>query len=58
MYKRQTIASILIVAVAILISYFAAGGTTSILDEMGGFSLSFNQGLYEMCIRDRILSVL
>ena len=40
------IASILIVAVAILISYFAAGGTTSILDEMGGFSLSFNQGLY------------
>ena len=42
----STIASILIVAVAILISYFAAGGTTSILDEMGGFSLSFNQGLY------------
>ena len=41
-----SIASILIVAVAILISYFAAGGTTSILDEMGGFSLSFNQGLY------------
>ena len=41
----STIASILIVAVAILISYFAAGGTTSILDEMGGFSLSFNQGL-------------
>ena len=42
----STIASILIVAVGILISYFAAGGTTSILDEMGGFSLSFNQGLY------------
>ena len=42
----STIASILIVAVAILISYFAAVGTTSILDEMGGFSLSFNQGLY------------
>ena len=42
----STIASILTVAVAILISYFAAGGTTSILDEMGGFSLSFNQGLY------------
>ena len=42
----SSIASILIVAVAILISYFAAGGTTSILDEMGGFSLSFNQGLY------------
>ena len=42
----STIASILIVAVAILISYFAAGGTTSILDEMGGFSLSFIHGLY------------
>ena len=46
----STIASILIVAVAILISYFAAGGTTSILDEMGGFSLSFNQGLYGLGI--------
>ena len=43
---KSTLTSILIVAVAILISYFAAGGTTSILDEMGGFSLSFNQGLY------------
>ena len=34
----STIASILIVAAAILISYFAAGGTTSILDATGGFS--------------------
>ena len=32
----STIASILIVAAAILISYFAAGGTTSILDATGG----------------------
>ena len=42
----STIASILIVAAAILISYFAAGGTTSILDATGGFSAEFNQGLY------------
>ena len=41
----STIASILIVAAAILISYFAAGGTTSILDATGGFSAEFNQGL-------------
>ena len=42
----STIASILIVAAAILISYFAAGGTTSILDATGGFSAEFPQGLY------------
>ena len=42
----STIASILIVAAAILISYFAAGGTTSILDATGGFSAEFNQGRY------------
>ena len=42
----SSIASILIVAAAILISYFAAGGTTSILDATGGFSAEFNQGLY------------
>ena len=42
----STIASILIVAAAILISYFAAGGTTSILDATGGFSAEGNQGLY------------
>ena len=42
----STIASILIGAAAILISYFAAGGTTSILDATGGFSAEFNQGLY------------
>ena len=43
---KSTMASILIVAAAILISYFAAGGTTSILDATGGFSAEFNQGLY------------
>ncbi len=42
----STIASILIVAAAILISYFAAGGSTSILDANGAFSAEFNQGLY------------
>ena len=42
----STIASILIVAAAILISYFAAGGTTAILDETGAFSATFNRGLY------------
>ena len=42
----STIASILIVAVAILISYFAAGGTTTIVDETGAFTADFNRGLY------------
>ena len=43
---RSTLASILIVGAAVLISYFAAGGTASILDASGGFSESFNRGLY------------
>ena len=42
----STIASILIVAVAILISYFAAGGTTTIVDGSGAFTADFNRGLY------------
>ncbi len=42
----STIASILIVAAAILISYFAAGGTVSIMDANGAFSATFNKGLY------------
>ena len=41
----STIASILIVAVAILISYFAAG-TTTIVDGTGAFTADFNRGLY------------
>ena len=43
---KSTLASILIVAVAVLISYFAAGGTMQIVDETGAFTLAFNQGLY------------
>ena len=42
----STVASILIVAAAVLISYFAAGGTVSIMDENGLFSEAFNRGLY------------
>ncbi|WP_454940450.1 sodium-translocating pyrophosphatase [Evtepia sp.] len=42
----STIASILIVAVAILVSYFAAGGTTTIVDGTGAFTADFNRGLY------------
>lgn len=42
----STIASILIVAAAILIAYFAAGGSVSIVDEAGNFSAAFNKGLY------------
>jgi K(+)-stimulated pyrophosphate-energized sodium pump len=42
----STMASILIVAVAILISYFAAGGTTTIMNADGSFAEAFNQGLY------------
>ena len=42
----STIASILIVAAAILISYFAAGGSVTIVDEAGKFTAAFNKGLY------------
>ena len=42
----STIASILIVAAAILISYFAAGGSVQIMDDAGQFSEAFNKGLY------------
>ena len=43
---KSTLASILIVGAAVLISYFCAGGTTSIVDEAGLFTSTFNQGLY------------
>ena len=43
---KSTMTSILIVAVAVLVSYFAAGGSTSIVDESGAFTEAFNQGLY------------
>ena len=42
----STLASILIVAAAILIAYFAAGGTVTIMDDAGHFSAAFNKGLY------------
>ena len=43
---QSTLASILIVAAAVLISYFAAGGTTQIMDPSGEFLDTFNKGLY------------
>lgn len=43
---RSTLASILIVAAAVLVSYFAAGGSTAIVDAAGAFTPAFNQGLY------------
>lgn len=43
---KSTMASILIVSVAILLSYFCAGGTTTIIDASGAFTAAFNQGLY------------
>ncbi len=43
---KSTMTSILIVAVAVLVSYFAAGGTVQIVDGAGHFTAAFNQGLY------------
>ena len=43
---KSTLASILIVAAAVLVSYFAAGGTLEIVDAQGLFTDSFNRGLY------------
>lgn len=43
---KSTMTSILIVAVAVLVSYFAAGGTIQIVDGAGHFTAAFNQGLY------------
>ena len=42
----STLTSILIVAAAILISYFSAGGSINIVDEAGHFTEAFNKGLY------------
>jgi len=42
----STLTSILIVAAAILISYFAAGGSVQIVDDAGLFTDAFNKGLY------------
>ena len=43
---KSTLTSILIVAAAVLISYFASGGSMEIVDEAGAFTMAFNQGLY------------
>ncbi|MCD7769299.1 MAG: sodium-translocating pyrophosphatase [Oscillospiraceae bacterium] len=43
---KSTLASILIVGAAVLISYFAAGGSATIVDGNGLFTAAFNQGLY------------
>ncbi|MBQ6077323.1 MAG: sodium-translocating pyrophosphatase, partial [Clostridia bacterium] len=43
---ESALTSILIVCTAVLVSYFAAGGTSSIVDGNGHFPQSFNRGLY------------
>ena len=43
---KSTMTSILIVAVAVLVSYFASGGSVEIVDAAGNFTESFNRGLY------------
>ena len=43
---KSTVASILIVAAAVLISYFAAGGSLNVVDASGLFTEGFNRGLY------------
>ncbi|MDO4836019.1 MAG: sodium-translocating pyrophosphatase [Clostridia bacterium] len=43
---ESALTSILIVCTAVLVSYFAAGGTTAIVDANGHFLQSFNRGLY------------
>ena len=43
---ESALTSILIVCTAVLVSYFAAGGTSSIVDGSGHFLQSFNRGLY------------
>lgn len=43
---KSTMTSIIIVAIAVLVSYFAAGGSVNIVDATGVFTQAFNQGLY------------
>ncbi len=43
---ESALTSILIVCAAVLISYYAAGGTNEIVDANGHFLQSFNRGLY------------
>ena len=43
---KSTLTSILVVSVAVLVSYFAAGGSMTIVDANGLFTAEFNHGLY------------
>jgi len=43
---KSTMTSIIIVAAAVLVSYFAAGGSVRIVDPSGVFTSAFNKGLY------------
>ncbi len=43
---KSTLASILIVAAAVIVSYLAAGGSLVIVDASGAFTPEFNHGLY------------
>ena len=43
---ESALTSILIVCAAVLISYYAAGGTNAIVDANGHFLQTFNRGLY------------
>ena len=43
---KSTLTSILIVAAAVLISYFASGGSVRIVTPTGVFTEAFNKGLY------------
>ena len=43
---KSTMTSIIIVAVAVLVSYFASGGSVEIVDAAGHFTAAFNRGLY------------
>ena len=47
---KSTLTSILIVAAAVLISYFAAGGSKTIVDGAGHFTEAFNKGLYGIAL--------
>ena len=43
---KSTMTSIVIVAIAVLVSYFASGGSVEIVDGAGHFTAAFNRGLY------------
>lgn len=43
---RSTLASILIVAASVLLSYFCAGGSATVTDAAGAFTPAFLRGLY------------